>query len=119
MIVSDLLNVSSGPHVRSKLTTGMIMGILVLAMFLLEAGPFQPRYCQYVIGHRVTAGETLWSIAQKYHDLQDKEIREFIFDIRKYNGGISPIIQPGQLVEIPIQKKLKMHLQLINKGDEQ
>ena len=32
MIVSDLLNVSSGPHVRSKLTTGMIMGIVIIAL---------------------------------------------------------------------------------------
>lgn len=30
--MSDLLNVSSGPHVRDKLTTGKIMGIVLLAL---------------------------------------------------------------------------------------
>ena len=30
--MSDLLNVSSGPHVRSKYTTGKIMGLVLLAL---------------------------------------------------------------------------------------
>lgn len=101
--------------------TCLIAGILTIAFFLLGvSNSSQPNQCRYVIGHRVATGETLWSIAHLYQELQDKEIREFIFDIRQYNGGISPIIYPGQLIEIPVQKTVENTYSIPNsKGEKQ
>lgn len=89
------------------LKAAAIAGLLVLACFLLGAGPFQQRYeIAYVVGYRVGSGDTLWGIANKFYGLQDKsDIREFIFDIREYSG-VSPVIHAGQLIEIPIYKKV-------------
>ncbi|MDO6353556.1 LysM domain-containing protein [Caloramator sp. CAR-1] len=49
----------------------------------------------------VQQGDTLWSIAKKY---TNGDPRRLIYEIRKHND-ISPIIRPGQAIEIPILNK--------------
>lgn len=49
----------------------------------------------------VSAGDTLWSIAL---DL-DGDIKENIYNIKKVNKLIDPIIYEGQELLIPIQEK--------------
>ncbi|HEY8347314.1 MAG TPA: LysM peptidoglycan-binding domain-containing protein [Symbiobacteriaceae bacterium] len=49
--------------------------------------------------HVVAEGETLWEIADRYTDGQD--LRQVVAAIQKYNGLTSPVIRPGQVLEIP------------------
>lgn len=49
----------------------------------------------------VKQGDTLWKIAKRY---TDGDPRRLIYEIRKHND-ISPIIRPGQVIEIPILNK--------------
>ena len=48
----------------------------------------------------IEPGDTLWAIAQE-HNNTDMEIREYISLVCKLNE-ISPNIQPGQAIKIPI-----------------
>ncbi|WP_035166527.1 LysM peptidoglycan-binding domain-containing protein [Caloramator sp. ALD01] len=50
----------------------------------------------------VQAGDTLWKIAKQYRPNEDP--RKVIYEIRKHNG-ITPIIYPGQVIEIPVTVK--------------
>ena len=49
--------------------------------------------------YTVTAGDTLWDIASR--ERPKKDPREVVYEIKEMNG-ISPIIQEGQVLKIPI-----------------
>lgn len=48
----------------------------------------------------VCTGDTLWAIASDYID-KSKDIREFIYNIRKINKLQSAMLTPGQQLLIP------------------
>ena len=57
--------------------------------------------------HTVTSGQTIWGIASHYMKDQDKtnDIRELVYDIRKANNLREGIIQPGDVLVIPLMVK--------------
>ena len=52
------------------------------------------------IGYSVESGDTLWSIAKRYVP-EDRDIRNFIHDIKQMNSLKSSGLQEGQLLLIP------------------
>ncbi len=66
-------------------------------------------YTLHSVHHTVRTGQTVWEIASDYMEKQDKirDIRELIWEIRQKNKLTSYIIQPGQVLEIPLWKSKK------------
>ncbi|WDU82304.1 LysM peptidoglycan-binding domain-containing protein [Caloramator sp. Dgby_cultured_2] len=50
--------------------------------------------------HVVQPGDTLWKISKMYRPNEDP--RKVVWEIQKHNK-ISPVIRPGQVLEIPIR----------------
>ncbi|TDT61533.1 cell division suppressor protein YneA [Fonticella tunisiensis] len=50
----------------------------------------------------VYPGDTLWSIAAEKNSGY-RDVRQLIYEIRKINNLKSPVIYPGQELEIPIK----------------
>jgi len=48
---------------------------------------------------KVKSGDTLWEIATVYND--DKDIREYIYNMKKLNNLESDIIHAGQVLLLP------------------
>jgi hypothetical protein len=76
----------------------------VVILFLLVAGAFFAAKANSLeerahISIQVMPGDTLWSIASKYNTGRD--IRKFIFDIKKINGLADSTIYEGQRLVIP------------------
>ncbi len=65
---------------------------------MLEPAPTAEE--QTYIRHTVEKRETLWSIAQQYRP--DADPREIVDQIREING-ITPIIQAGQVLLVPVR----------------
>lgn len=82
--------------------------LLALMIFLTGA-----RGVEYAIEHRehtVTSGQTLWGIATKYMNEQDKtrDIREFVYDIRQANKQLDGcLVRQGDVIVIPLAKEVK------------
>lgn len=61
--------------------------------------------------HRVAAGETMWNIACKYYDEQDKykSFEEWQYHLRKYNDHTlrSKYLQIGDFVRVPLEVRVK------------
>ena len=87
--------------------------LVCLAVLLVTAAVFisgygvtrAVTYQSYYVGE----GETLWEIASEHMVEQDKtrDVRELIFDIRKYNGLHGKTLQAGQTIVIPLEKEVK------------
>ncbi len=77
----------------------------IILILILISGFYITTYADanntLVANHQVQSGETLWQIASMY-DHGNKDIREFIFNIKKINNLGSGLIKPGQILEIPI-----------------
>ncbi|MBT9131397.1 MAG: Cell division suppressor protein YneA [candidate division WS2 bacterium] len=71
--------------------------IMVLAYMLEPASTAEE---QTYIHHIVEGGETLWSIAQQYRS--DADPRKIVYQIHEINK-VTPIIQAGQVLLIPMQ----------------
>ena len=52
---------------------------------------------------QVYSGDTIWSIA-KENNHKNKDIRQYIYEIRKINNLNSINIKPGDTIKIPIEK---------------
>lgn len=50
----------------------------------------------------VSSGDTLWEIARQYNH-EDKDIREFIYEIMAENNMKTAMLNPGQEIKIPLQ----------------
>jgi LysM repeat protein len=53
------------------------------------------------VTHTVQVGDTLWDIAM-VHAPQSSDVRDFVFDLKAVNGLETSIIQPGQVLRIPV-----------------
>lgn len=69
--------------------------ILAVARVTESKSTTDIQYVTYI----VQPGQTLWDIAKELHPGEDP--RRLIFQIREVND-ITPIIQPGQAIKVPI-----------------
>lgn len=85
-----------------KIVYRVIWAISLIILLILIICAYNQKYTRGQTNitktYIVQPGDTLWSIAKKY--TQD-DPRELIFEIRRYNN-ITPIIRPGQIIEIPV-----------------
>jgi LysM repeat protein len=79
---------------------------LIAAAVVLCGGTKDEYYTEYRT-HIVTDGQTVWGIATKYIVEQDRtrDVRELVSDIIKYNGIKNAVIQPGQVIVVPLEIK--------------
>ena len=81
---------------------------LLAAMIYLTGG----KDVQYAVEqrqHTVTAGQTIWGIATRYMPEQDRtrDVRELVYDIGRANNLRGYVIQPGDVLVIPLAKEVK------------
>ncbi len=50
----------------------------------------------------IVSGDTLWSLAEEYNDGQYSDIRDYIYQIKKFNNISSNNIKAGESIIIPI-----------------
>lgn len=72
---------------------------LLLAMGLATSSHTRPE----IIVVEVVGGDNLWKIADRYYD-DENDLRKKIFKIKKINRLETAMLQPGQKLEIPIEK---------------
>lgn len=53
----------------------------------------------------VSAGQTIWGIAYKYYDQQNKyrSMDEFVYTITQRNGLMGKFIHPGDIIVVPLE----------------
>lgn len=82
--------------------TLIVCGLIAAALLLVGCNK---EYKLTLQPHTVRSGETLWSVASKYHSRQDKfrDVRELIWHIREVNQ-LDPqrFLQPGDVVKVPL-----------------
>ena len=82
----------------------IVISTVVAALVLLLASSVQATPELMETGdYRVRAGDNLWQIAED-HTPADRDIRNTIEAIKRLNDLDSSIIQPGQLLEIPLSR---------------
>ena len=52
--------------------------------------------------HEIKKGESLWSIAAKYHNSNNVDLRKIIYEIKNLNNIDSAVITPGEEIIIPL-----------------
>lgn len=85
----------------------LLAAALLAAMIWLTGG----KGVQYAVEnkyHVVGDGQTVWGIATKYFPEQNKtrDIRELVHDIRQANNIRDCIIRPGDVLVIPLSKRV-------------
>lgn len=50
----------------------------------------------------ILSGDTLWGLAEKYNNNQYPDIRNYIYEIKKFNNLNSDVIIAGESIVIPI-----------------
>jgi LysM repeat protein len=81
------------------ISTIVVALALLLAPSVLAAGP-EPETVDYT----VRSGDTLWNIAAEV--VVDGDIRDVVAQIRHINDLDSSLIQPGQVLELPVDSDL-------------
>ncbi|MED0675242.1 LysM peptidoglycan-binding domain-containing protein [Aneurinibacillus thermoaerophilus] len=91
---------------KKSLLIGIIIGMGILGManlvFASIGGndkPANPLGVEVV----VEAGDTLWSIADRYNEKAGMSINELLFYIQRENKLDSAIVHPGDHIIIPIK----------------
>ena len=86
--------------------------LLILALVaaaLLCSSFAEPKTHHVEVTYYVQSGETLWSVASRYMEHQNKctDVRELIDDIRRANNMMGNDLQskwqPGQEIKIPLE----------------
>ncbi len=84
----------------------LFSGIILILIFI--SGMFMTTYADAnnikVIEYQIQAGDTLWAIAEEYNQ-DNKDIREYIYELKKINGLNSGLITPGQRIKVPVYSK--------------
>ena len=83
--------------------TACVGQIIMERMFVSYNELFGKRTIQE-ISCRVSAGDTLWTIAGQITQ-PDEDVRDKVIAIRKLNGlAANQTIQPGQVIKIPVKQ---------------
>ncbi len=79
----------------------LILAVLVMALYSAIDTGYELKKESYV----VRSGDTIWTIAERYYEKQDKyrTLDGFIYDISKENNGCN--ISPGDVLVIPLEIK--------------
>ena len=84
---------------RNFIFSGLILFIIFIS------GMFMTTYADAnnikVVEYQIQAGDTLWEIAEEYNK-SNKDIREYIYELKKINALNSGLINPGQTIKVPI-----------------
>lgn len=99
-----------------KLTLALTMLVTVL-VFASSCGLdkaiyswLYPKYETTEVYHIMRKGDTVWDISENYFLRQDriKNLNEFIYMVRRYNGLINTkrMVQPGDVLVIPLGRKV-------------
>lgn len=84
---------------KKIILSSMILILLFLSGFYItthaDANNIQ------IVSHQVQSGDTLWEIASMYEH-GNKDIREYIYNIKEINNLKSGLISTGQILDIPI-----------------
>ncbi|MDI3547586.1 MAG: hypothetical protein PWR10_1238 [Halanaerobiales bacterium] len=81
-----------------KITISVLL-IATLIIFFYDFSSLGGKPVRY-LEVRVEKGDTLWSIAKNYNQIND-DPRKIINQIKKVNGLENVILQPGQVIKIP------------------
>lgn len=87
----------------------LIAGLLIALAFIFSS--FNTEYIKSEVSYKVQQGDTLWYIAGKYFNKQDKEdhFGEFQWQIREANAdkfANNRMLQPGDVLIIPLERKV-------------
>lgn len=98
-------------NARKSLPAGFWMALIawVIAIFIMS-GSLNETFSlaepkPQLIEIQVEKGDTLWGIAQELNNSvfnHEHDLRYLIYVIEEHNGLNSPIIQPGQILKIPL-----------------
>ena len=99
---------SSEPHGRPTALTVLriALGVVVLAgllVLLFIPGAEADRGPAPTVSHVVQPGDSLWSLAARYTP-PEGDVRQTIALIRDNNGGLSDLLMPGTLIEMPAEE---------------
>ena len=83
---------------RYALEILIIVSLIGIALFMAMKPDFETSY----IEHTVASGETVWEIAERYADKQEKPFNEFVYQIQADNKLSGRYIQPGDTLVIPL-----------------
>lgn len=89
----------------------IVVASLIMALAFLFSS-FNTEYAKSEAYYTVENGDTLWYVAGKYFNQQDKEnhFGEFQYSIREANKELfenNRQLQPGDIIVIPLYKEVK------------
>lgn len=80
-------------------TFALVLGLLgPLAAYVAASSGVQPEPLRVT----VRLGDTLWDLAER-HAAPGTDLREAVFAIKRANGLRTSILQPGQVLVIPVR----------------
>ncbi|HHU78856.1 MAG: LysM peptidoglycan-binding domain-containing protein [Caldicoprobacterales bacterium] len=86
---------------RFALFTTVLLTIVISILSVFLPGSRAQVIPDHYLSWNVKKGDTLWTIAKNYLP-SGRDIRDYIIEIRKWNGLDSYNIIEGQLLQIPI-----------------
>lgn len=87
---------------ENKIITGLA---IVAAAFVISGWMPKSEVSNITARHHVQANETVWGIAKKHFDRQNKytDLNEFVFVIRQKNNLLgNKVLHAGRVLEIPL-----------------
>lgn len=95
-------------YLKENLSSNFRVGFVILAVLVLwmvsvsfrAEGSSKPEY-KYYKSVEITAGDTLWTIAENYMDEHYGNVREYIDEVETINGISAENITAGKSIVIP------------------
>lgn len=83
--------------------TGFIMLVLIFGVFtsMIITATASPIVKDYYEEVKIKEGDTLWEIAETHFPDSNKDIREYIYEIKKLNNLDNTYIYAGQTIKLP------------------
>lgn len=86
---------------KARFYSFIIAIVLIISMGVLLK--HQSVQCENIDKYEIVTvqnGDTIWDIAKKYN-VQDKDLREFVYKIKKENDMFGDLITPNQKLKVP------------------
>jgi LysM repeat protein len=84
-------------RIRFIMAIILLIGIIQIVLPLMTSANTPTTYITLI----VEEGDSLWEIAQRYKN-DNIDIRQYISIIRKHNQKQEALLQPGEVLEIPV-----------------